>query len=222
MCSGKTLGRESQSVSVLLSLRTCKPCQVLIRTGTKFLPTGRTVLKKQLLLLLTCSFRNTSTSISVPARSRHAIPPCCRLLLCDGHLYNSLNQHGIHYLHGKPLSLLPFELRLSIYDKLALNLLEKVQHKSSLQQTSRQLYNELSHHFDVFWSNTTLQFNVSSTYKHKSWLGVTSMTGFSIGLEDTEDALSRGFQHIPYSKLKAIIISISAPDRTDPGQILNI
>ena len=44
--------------------------------------------------------------------------------------------------------------------------------------------------------------------------------GAELHLRDLQDAASRGFSSLPYTKLKGIRVEVEAPDSTDPGQVI--
>lgn len=118
------------------------------------------------------------------------------------------------------LDTLPAELRLHIYDELALTQLDDATYITALQQVSDQLLKEVVHHHGTFWRRTILRFKISPEHERNSWLTVESNTMPDFHFRDIKDAISQGFNRMPYDLLKGIKVEIGAPSRTDQGQML--
>ena len=84
-------------------------------------------------------------------------------------------------------------------------------------QASSQINAEAS---TAAYKNLVLEIFVSPACKHKHWLRVECSYGITWDLESVDEALRRGFDHLPYERLEKIQINIEAPNRRDPGQIV--
>jgi hypothetical protein len=84
-------------------------------------------------------------------------------------------------------------------------------------RTCRQLYEEVA---ALVYQNEVLRFHISPTYQYQSWLLIVTRRGAELHLCDLQDATSRGFSSLPYTKLKGIRVEVEAPDSTDPGQMI--
>ena len=123
------------------------------------------------------------------------------------------------------LASLPLELRLQIWNYLPLDLdgvkdegKPPRQHLAILY-TSRQINHEAS---TIVYANLDLQFTIDPYYNRKAWLYIKTNFGTDYALRDIDDAVKRGFDKLPYSKLRRIQIDIKAPHRRDPGQIVSL
>lgn len=119
------------------------------------------------------------------------------------------------------LASLPTELRYQIWDYLSLKSCRfesnPPQLKLAILQVSRQTYGEA---FAVVYDDVVLQIIIGPKYKYKSWLTIETNFGATWSLQNLDDAMKRGFDQLPYEKLRMIQINIEAPDRRDPGQII--
>ncbi|KAL9099555.1 MAG: hypothetical protein Q9163_004962 [Psora crenata] len=119
------------------------------------------------------------------------------------------------------LALLPMELRAQIWDYLSLRPgrfeAESPQLKLAFLQASRQVYREAS---AMVYRDVVLQFHIDPKYQYKSWLTVEGNFGARWSLQTPEDAMKRGYNNLPYEKLRKIQINIEAPYRRDPGQVV--
>ncbi|KAL8789071.1 MAG: hypothetical protein Q9213_001334 [Squamulea squamosa] len=112
------------------------------------------------------------------------------------------------------LTTLPPELRNMIWECLS------KQHSFTFFRTSRQIYAEGS---EIFYHNQILQFHISPKYEYKSWLVgesnfVAECAPQRFVLQDVYFAIRKGFDKLPFEKLKKIQININAPEHSDPGQ----
>ncbi|KAL8676044.1 MAG: hypothetical protein Q9186_007399, partial [Xanthomendoza sp. 1 TL-2023] len=108
-------------------------------------------------------------------------------------------------------ALLPRELRDQIWGYVS------TQRRLKAFQTSHQIYAEAS---QLFYKNQSLQFQISPRYRYKSWLVIKSNFGGEWPLQSLDHAIEKGFDKLPFHKLKQIQIIIEAPDRNDPGQLI--
>jgi hypothetical protein len=86
-----------------------------------------------------------------------------------------------------------------------------------IMQTCRQLRYEVA---PIIYEKEVLRFHISPTYQYRSWLSIVTRRGAESHLRDLQDATSRGFSSLPYTKLKGIRVEVEAPDSTDPGQMI--
>lgn len=112
--------------------------------------------------------------------------------------------------------LLPRELRDQTWDCLS------VQRRLAIFRTSRQIYTEATR---AFHNSQILQFHISPEYQYKSWLTLESNIDAEcpprqLVLPSLNHALQRGFDKLPFEKLKKIQINVGAPDIADPGQVI--
>lgn len=120
------------------------------------------------------------------------------------------------------LAALPVELRLQIWNRLPLDRDEiedganPPRQKLAILYTSGQINREAS---AIVYVNIDLQFSIHPDYDRKSWLRVSTNLGTDYALQDINDAMHRGFDKLPYEKLRGIHFDIKAPNRRDPAQV---
>ncbi len=92
-----------------------------------------------------------------------------------------------------------------------------IRSRLALLRTSRQLYTEGS---PVLYQDVDLQFNIEPRYEYQTWLRV----GFNFeapwALQSIGEAITRGFDKLPFERLQQIRVNIDAPNRDDPGQLV--
>ncbi|KAL8897190.1 MAG: hypothetical protein Q9207_007334 [Kuettlingeria erythrocarpa] len=109
------------------------------------------------------------------------------------------------------LASLPLELRDQVWAYLS------IRSRLALLRTSRQLYTEGS---PVLYKDVDLQFNIEPRYEYKSWLRVGISFEAPWALQSLGQAITRGFDKLPFERLRQIRIVIEAPNRDDPGQLV--
>lgn len=109
------------------------------------------------------------------------------------------------------LASLPIELRDQVWAYLS------IRSRLALLRTSRQLYTEGS---SVLYKDADLQFNIEPRYEYKSWLRVRINFEAPWALQSLGQAITRGFDKLPFERIREIRINIEAPNSDDPGQLV--
>jgi hypothetical protein len=115
------------------------------------------------------------------------------------------------------LAKLPAELRQIIWQNVGPQNGSGPKPSMGVLRTCRQLYDEV---FPIMYNNEVLCFKVAPRYQYRSWISVSNRCGAAWTLESSDDALSHGYNKLPYSRLRAVRIEVEAPDPFDPGQLI--
>jgi hypothetical protein len=81
------------------------------------------------------------------------------------------------------------------------------------------MYAEVAAKVPTANTDDTIHIFIDPQYRYKTWLQVLNRSGVQWNLEDTEDAIYRGFCHLPLHEMN-VRITVMAPDRDDSGQII--
>ncbi|KAL8725348.1 MAG: hypothetical protein Q9166_007408 [cf. Caloplaca sp. 2 TL-2023] len=110
---------------------------------------------------------------------------------------------------------LPRELRDEIWQHVMAT------RRFAFLRASRPIYTDASSILDrTIYTYTVLQFHISPEYQYKSWLTVESNFEAIWPLRNLNHAFKKGFNKVPYEKLKKIQINIQAPSSRDSGQVI--